>query len=315
MMQPSMFGKLSLTIGVFVTSFALSFGAIFFVKTTTFAQSFPADKETLASTLPKEETLVGNHVVVLLNDMKVELRNGTTTLASYPVISKGKPGSYYETIGGIYRETYKTPLHFSSIGHVYMPHSVHVYGNYFIHGIPYYPSGEKVSSTYSGGCVRLADEHAKIVYDFIKKDTPVIIAQVSVSEFWPTTATSATITNDKMTKLMTAIVSLEALTQDNEIITRGGEVTTRRNELPRLINEDDKNVALLYAHSIGKESFVELMNEKAKALGLSNTLFVSPTSSAITTDTDLLRFYGYINAYKSYLRSIEKTTASSTVSL
>ncbi len=305
-----MFGKLSLTIGFFVTSFALSFGGIFFLKTTTFAQSYPFRGEEPVITLPKEESIEGPHMVVLLHDMKVELRDGTLTLATYPILSKGKPGSYYETIGGKYFNDYKTPLHFSSIGRVYMPHSIHVFGNYFIHGVPYYPNGEKVSSAYSGGCIRLSDEDAKSVYDFVKKDTPIIISQIVATEFSPTATSSSLIVSDDMTRLMVATVSLEALTQDNDIIDVNGSVVTRKEILPRLIQNNDKDVAITYANYLGEAAFLKLMGEKASALGLSNTAFTSVTAPATTSDVDLIRFYSYINNYKSYLRGLEDATSS-----
>ncbi len=306
-----MFGKLSLTIGFFVTSFALSFGGIFFVKTTTFAQSYPLfSKETVIS-LPKEEAVEGPHVVVLLEEMRIDLRDGTSTVASYPVLSKGKPGSYFETIGGKHVSDYKTPLHFSSIGHVYMPYSIHVFGNYFIHGVPYYPSGEKVSSAYSGGCIRLSDEHAKAVYDFVTKGTPIIISQVTATEFSSTATTSSLVFSDDMTRLMVAAISLEALTQDNDIVDVTGSVVTRKGILPRLIQDNDKDVARTYANYLGEGAYLKLMEEKASALGLSNTTFTSVTAPAITSDVDLIRFYSYINNYKSYLRGLESTTTSS----
>jgi L,D-transpeptidase catalytic domain/D-alanyl-D-alanine carboxypeptidase len=308
-----MFGKLSLTIAVFVSSFLLAFGAIFFVRTTTFAQSYPFldDEPSSSISLPKETPITGRHVVALLNGMKIELRDGTTTLASYPIISKGKPGSYYETIGGNYPNDYKTPLHFSSIGHVYMPYSVHVFGNYFIHGIPYYPNGDKVSSTYSGGCLRLSDEDAQTVYDFIQKGTPIIMSQVAASEFSPVPVSSSTLVfNSDITRLMVATVSLEALTQDNVINKGDEEEMTRRDLLPLLIKKGVAHVATTYAQSVGEKAFIEMMNQKARALGMTNTVFDSVTDSAQTSTGDIARFFSYINNYKSYIRTIENATST-----
>ena len=242
-----------------------------------------------------------NHVVINLNDMTLILRNGTTTLTTFPILSQGKPGSYYETIGGAYTSDYKIPLHFSSIGHVYMPHSVHVFGNYFIHGIPYYPNGTPVSSTYSGGCIRLQNEHAKIVYDFITKETPIVVTRVTESSFTPTASSSYNLTSSDMTNLMVAAISLEALTQDNEIIGLEQEVTTRRKILPKLLIDKNPSVANLYAKSLGEETFVSLMNKKARALGLSNTHFIDVISPVLTTYEDHERFMSYVRTYKSYL--------------
>jgi hypothetical protein len=241
------------------------------------------------------------HIIVHLSEMTITLENGTTTVATYPILSQGKPGSYYETIGGVYANDYKTPLHFSSIGHVYMPYSVHVFGNYFIHGVPYYPNGTPVSSAYSGGCIRLTDDVAKIVYDFVDKGTIIIVTRDTELSFNPTMVSTSTLASQNMTNLMVASISLEALTQDNEITGIEGEATTRRKILPSLVKDGNIAVATLYAQSIGEENFVNLMNQKAEALGLTNTHFTDVTSPVTTTYEDQERFTSYIATYKSYL--------------
>lgn len=250
-------------------------------------------------------TYPSKHVIVTLNNMTIALMDGTSTLGVYPLLSIGKPGSYYETIGGVHENDYKKPLHFSSIGHVYMPHSVHVFGNYFIHGVPYYPNGTQVSSTYSGGCIRLSNKDAKVVYDFIDKGTPIILTRDSPSSFNPTTVSSRTLTSARMTNLMAATISLETLTQDNPIIGVEGEVTTRRKILPRLLLDSNPAVTNIYAQNIGEENFVNLMNQKAKALGLSNTYFSDVRSPVVTSYEDYNQFMEYIAEYKSYLLRVK----------
>lgn len=251
----------------------------------------------------------GNHVIINLHTMKLELRNGPITLENIDILTKGKPGSYYETIGGVYANDYKEKSHFSSIGHVYMPYSVHVFGNFFIHGIPYYPSGEKVSTEYSGGCVRLNDEDAKRVFDFIERGTPIVITEGNERDFMPSTASSAAVQSIDMTRLMVATISLEVLKQDNEIAdTDGDKLTTRRKLLPRLLLERDNTVSIYLAHTLGNKVFMDYMNKKAQALGLSNTVFISATSPASTTPEDMNRFMSYIRDYKTYLLTLSTST-------
>ena len=249
-------------------------------------------------------TIFGKHIVIHLDSETLELHDGAKTLATYPLITQGKPGSYYETIGGSYINDYKTPLHFSSIGHVYMPYSVHLFGNYFIHGIPYYPDGTQVSSAYSGGCIRLSNENAKIVYDFIRKDMPIIVTREGEFSFTPTDISTSTMTSLAMTSYFVASISLEALTQDNKIIDTQGDITTRRELLPRLLHDNDMDVAHFYAKSIGEDSYVRLMNQKAKALGLTNTQFTDVSSPAVTSYEDYMRFMAYIRTYKSYISTV-----------
>lgn len=247
-----------------------------------------------------------NHVVINLQSMSLTLRNGDTVLETLPLLSQGKPGSYYETIGGSYVNDYKTPLHFSSIGHVYMPFSVHVFGNYFIHGVPYYPNGTPVSSAYSGGCIRLSNENAEKVYNFIEKGTKITITRGTEADFEKTKTGTATFSSTEMTNLMVATISLEVLTQDNTIIdTDGVTKTTRKTILPRLLTKGDSSVAELYASSIGAGTFVGTMNAKARALGLTQTTFYDVSSPVETTYEDYERFMTYITTYKSYLRTIQ----------
>jgi hypothetical protein len=242
----------------------------------------------------------------------IDLANGTVTLqkegvsvATMDIVSQGKPGSYYETMGGSFESDYKEPTHFSSFGHVYMPWSVHVFGNYFIHGIPYYEDGTRVSSSYSGGCVRLNDADAKKVYDFITKGTTILITR-SQEENFSNTKEDKKIMSQEMTTLMVATISLEALKQD-EVVSYQNKERSRLSLLPIMVHEKDTSIATLYAHAIGEKTFLELMNKRAATLGLSNTTFTSVTDPATTSYEDYIRFVEYIQKYKSYLLSLENT--------
>lgn len=298
-----MLKKTSLTVAMFISSFLISFGAIFFVLLPTKAQTLSKD----VTIIPKESLSLyeGRHVVVYLREMRIDLKEGTSTIESFPILSKGRPGSYYETIGGAYVNDYKTPLHFSSIGHVYMPYSIHVFGNYFIHGVPYYEDGTKVSSTYSGGCIRLEDTHAQRVYNFVTKGTPIVITQGQDTDFIPTETATSTITNIDMTNFMVATISLEVLTQDNLVLGHDGlTYTTRKKMLPFLLLEGNQAVTQRYVEAIGEPAFVSLMNQKARALGLTNTHFYDTTSPVTSTHSDYMRFMAYITTFKSYLRTL-----------
>lgn len=293
---------------LFLTTFFFTFITVitgaYFLSTPVITN---ADKEEPAIVVKKEEVRQGKYVVIYLNTMTLELRDGETILKTLPLLSQGKPGSYYETIGGVYINDYKEPLHFSSIGHVYMPFSIHLFGNYFIHGVPYYPDGRQVSSAYSGGCVRLENNDAETVYNFIEKGMPIVVTRDTGLSFNKTEEASSTLTSTSMTNLMVASIALEHLTQDNPITSPEGTITTRRELLPRLVISGDEAVAHLYENALGEKNFVTLMNKKAEALGLTNTHFVNTTSPVATTYEDYERFMTYISVYKSYLRTIENT--------
>ncbi len=293
-----------ITIVILVGSLALS-GVWYATSLTTVIT-----KTSTTPTVEEQAPLyIGNHVIVHLGKMHVELKNGTTTLETLPIVSIGKPGSYYETIGGVYAHDYKIRNHFSSIGHVYMPWSVHIFGNYFIHGIPYYPGGIEVSSTYSGGCIRLSNENAERVYAFIEKGTLIVITENTEVDFVATGIESPTISSIEMTRLMVATISLEVLTQDNEITdTDGVSSTTRRKLLPRLLAEGDDSISKKIAETVGNGAFVSYMNQKAQALGLTNTTFTSIMSPVNTTPVDKERFMQHVANYKTYLLTIPSVT-------
>jgi D-alanyl-D-alanine carboxypeptidase len=121
--------------------------------------------------LSKKESFVE----VDLEKMKISLYKDGNLFQTFSVLSKGKEGSWWETPTGYYTITSKSLNLFSSIGGVWMPYSMQFYGNFFIHGWPYYPNGTAVSRTYSGGCIRLADKDAKEVFNFVKLKTPVLV--------------------------------------------------------------------------------------------------------------------------------------------
>jgi hypothetical protein len=250
----------------------------------------------------------GKYVVVYLNQMLLELHDGTTTIATMPLVSQGKPGRYYETIGGEYTNDYKVPLHFSSFGHVYMPYSVHIFGNFFIHGIPYYPNGTKVSSAYSGGCVRLSDADAKRVYDFVQKGTPIIITRGGENDFLPSATSTPIMESIEMTRLMVAMISLEFLAQDTTVADPDGTDTTTRLELLSRLLTGDESVNALYVRQLGAQNYTMYMNKKAQSLGLTNTIFMDTTSAVSTTPEDYARFMEHVTTYKSYLQNVNQAT-------
>lgn len=250
------------------------------------------------------QPILTNSIIVHLDTNTIELRNGTTT-TTMTIVSQGKPGSYYETIAGLFTSDYKEENHFSSMGHVYMPFSVHLFGNYFIHGIPYYPDGTKVSSTFSGGCIRLNDTDAKHVYDFVTASTTIIITRSTSDAFIPTALSSSTLHSIVMTRLMTAFISLEFLKQDNEITNNNtGSSSPRIVFLPYLLTDTNHDVSFIYRDSTDDEKFVQAMNARAQSLGLTNTVFTSVNTPATTTEEDYGRFMSHILLYKSYLNKV-----------
>ncbi len=122
----------------------------------------------------------GEFVYADLSDMKLYLFKDGQIMRALTILSKGKKGSRWETPTGFYSIKTKEKNHLSSIGDVYMPYSMQFYGNFFIHGWPYYKGGKDVSPGYSGGCIRLSTEDAKKVYEFVKVKTPLFVHETVV---------------------------------------------------------------------------------------------------------------------------------------
>ncbi len=117
----------------------------------------------------------GEFVYADLSDMKLYLIKDGQIMRALTILSKGKKGSRWETPTGFYSIKTKEKNHLSSIGDVYMPYSMQFYGNFFIHGWPYYKGGKEVPPGFSGGCIRLSTEDAKKVYEFVKVKTPLFV--------------------------------------------------------------------------------------------------------------------------------------------
>jgi D-alanyl-D-alanine endopeptidase (penicillin-binding protein 7) len=124
------------------------------------------------------ETLSAAHdrlIAADLSAMKLYLFENGHATATLDILSKGKRGSRWETPTGLYKVQTKEFEHFSSIGEVFMPFSMQFFGNFFIHGWPYYPDGSPVPEGYSGGCIRLSTEDAAIAFEFAKGGMPIFV--------------------------------------------------------------------------------------------------------------------------------------------
>lgn len=126
---------------------------------------------TIEDAIPAEGKLIAANLVT----MKIMLYENGVQVAEFPIQSKGRTGSPWETPSGMYQVGTKEVTHFSSIGHVYMPYSMQFYGNYFIHGWTHYPDGTPVSASFSGGCIKLLTEDAKQIFDFASIGTKVFV--------------------------------------------------------------------------------------------------------------------------------------------
>lgn len=290
---------------------------------------------------------VDKSVVVDLDAMNLYLYNDGVEVDNIPIKSKGRPGSPWQTPAGEYEIQYKNESHFSSIGEVYMPYSMQFFGNFFIHGWPYYEDGTPVEEGYSGGCIRVEDDYVEQVYNFVEVGTKVIIVGgeevLKKGEYIDKGIGMPRITSDaylvadlitgevivesgskenypiaSLTKLMTALVSLEAINQftDTKISRRAidtygyqgnleiGEEIKVGELLYPLLLESSNDAAEAISEVNNRKYFMDLMNQKAKSIGLLDTFFDDPSGLSeynISTAEDLFRLVQYIHKHKRYI--------------
>ncbi len=260
-----------------------------------------------------------------------------------PIAAKGKEGSWWETPAGLYEIGLKKEKHFSSFGAVYQPWSMTFQGNFFIHGWPYYPDGTPVESTFSGGCIRLDDESAEALYNLVQEGTPVLVHELGfindtfvyepkipelktphylIADIQNSTILAASDLDEvvpiaSVTKLMTALIAVEYINLDKDVYIsyvpevssviprlQVGQHVSMYSLLQLLLVESSNEAAEFIAGIVGRQRFIELMNDKAAALGLAETVFTDPSglsSGNVSSVGDLLRLSQYIYDNRSFI--------------
>jgi hypothetical protein len=142
-----------------------------------------------ASLVSRDRAVVsgGRSIIADIETMQLSLYEEGLLVKTFPILSKGRPGTPWETPTGNYVIQAREIKHLSSIGGTWMPYSMQFYGNFFIHGWPTYANGEDVPVGYSGGCIRLSTENAREVFEFIPRGAQVSVmgGEVDISQANP----------------------------------------------------------------------------------------------------------------------------------
>jgi len=112
---------------------------------------------------------------VNLAEIKIKLYKKGLIAKEVSILTKGDPQGWGGSAAGIYKVISGNKLSFSVISNVYMPYALRYYGKYYLHGEPYYPGGGQLDSSISGGCLRLSNEDAKLIYELTELDMPVLV--------------------------------------------------------------------------------------------------------------------------------------------
>ena len=289
-----------------------------------------------------------------LTTMKLNVYDKGVSVLEVPILTKGKPGSWWETPAGIYKIETKEINHFSSFGKVYQPWSMVFQGNFFIHGWPYHTDGTPVASTFSGGCIRLNTDDAKKVYDLVKVNMPVLVYEASFSgdnstyAFRPPQVAAkeylvADLTNNfvfseqgktdivpiaSVTKLVTALAAAEYINLDKAVtITSAMLATTSIQRLVvgkrytayellyPLLQESSNEAAVALAHIMGGNAFVNVMNKKALAIGMTHTHFTDSfggDAGNVSSAEDLFQLSKFLYTNRSFVLKLSAGTLQTT---
>jgi len=116
----------------------------------------------------------GRYIDINLETMKLTLVESGKVQDVFPVAGKGNPWRT-PTRQGTFTIKSKENRHWSSIYKLWMPLSMNYSGDYYVHGMPYWPNGARLTSVYSGGCIRLFDHVARAVYDWADIGTTIVV--------------------------------------------------------------------------------------------------------------------------------------------
>lgn len=132
---------------------------------------FPFWEETRTQlTVEKKDFLEIN-----LFEMKVKFYEQGEIKIEVPILARGNPRSWGSTAVGLYALESKHEDAFSFGATAYMPWAMGFYGKYYLHGEPYYPNGQLIVSSTSGGCIRLLNVNAKKIFKTVNPGLPVLV--------------------------------------------------------------------------------------------------------------------------------------------
>lgn len=127
-----------------------------------------------------------------------------------------------------------------------------------------------------------------------------------------------------LTKLMTAVLSLENYSLSQNIIISQSAVSQEGKQGPLeldksmtvndllyiMLIESSNKAAFALSEGLSEKNFVELMNQKARDLGMENTFFADPTGLSaenVSTADDLVKLAEYILKNYPQIAQISKT--------
>lgn len=110
-----------------------------------------------------------------LTAQKAILFENGTIIDILPVAYQSPEQVWFQTPTGYFRVGFMREKHRSSLFPVNMPYAIQITEDFFMHEIPFYDDGTKVTTKFSGGCLRFETDVAKRLFDFLKPNDQLVI--------------------------------------------------------------------------------------------------------------------------------------------
>ncbi len=264
---------------------------------------------TIADVVPAQGKLIAADLV----HMELYLYQDGTTTAEYPILTKGRPGTPYETPSGYYTVLSKEVNHVNAWENVSMPYSMQFNGNYFIHGWPTYADDTPVASTYSGGCIRLSTADAVKVYAFADTGTGVFVYDPGAAASIP----SVTMTSSVVPPVSAAAYLVADLDTEDVYAERNGTAMRPIASVTKLMTALTANETIMFDHPItvpkGDLSDATSTDATPETFVVGNLLYPLLMESNNKIAADLARYYG-TNAFVGWMNAQAKSLGMASTS-
>ncbi len=128
--------------------------------------------------IPEESFLPpskGKVIRVNLYTMTLKRYENGTLLDTKKILKKGATGSLWEIPSGSYPVSNAVEDYYSVNAGAWIPYTLNLFGNYFIHGEPHDAKGRTLASSFKNGGIRLSNQDAKTVFDWADPETRISV--------------------------------------------------------------------------------------------------------------------------------------------
>lgn len=149
--------------------------------------------------IPEESFLpipTGKMIRVNLYTMTIKQYENGSLIGTKKIIAKPVRGSLWEVPSGSYPISNNVDDYYSENMKAWIPYSLNLFGNYFIHGEPHDAKGRTLSLSYKNGGIRLTTNDAKDLFEWADADTRVSVYSDSTLTPEPISAESVYVSSD-----------------------------------------------------------------------------------------------------------------------